>query len=400
MKNTETYNFRTSANEGKKRQSNSPLISENPTIRNLVRTISLLREENRGLLHELHRTQECLERNLKLNTAEQNSGNKRIARTGEFLELNIVQLKTQDKDTQRWIFKNLHLYNVVLPELTISTYFDQDQIQLRLDSSASKGVRWLSKHGQELTSTFTLSANANLSKCPAYKSLLQVTSTSWENLNSLLNIITSITEDEELYTRVGGTNPEAVRKGLNFVRTKVSKLPQILRYDNVQLEGNFSEQHYTNISITLENVSIGKRSSKWFKYKLATVDDLSSDRGQNPRLEFPDSTRDIFENWFAETTDHRGDRLELRFAQPNLMDLNIWNKLSPADHILITSIIRFLPDQLFSLQKQCNSSEIEWPVFYRISFDLKRILTNLVTTKAMTKGSAKEITDSTESIKG
>ncbi|WP_163008240.1 hypothetical protein, partial [Pseudomonas viridiflava] len=108
-------------------------------------------------------------------------------------------------------------------------------------------------------------------------------------------------------------------------------------------------------------------------YSLATVDHDDT-FGQNPRLEFDESARDVLENWFAESEDGRGLRLELRFARPDALDTNVWQILSDSDQILLAALVSNLTTQLNTIKTQCPEDVQRWEDWHDLADVVKAIM--------------------------
>jgi hypothetical protein len=81
-----------------------------------------------------------------------------------------------------------------------------------------------------------------------------------------------------------------------------------------------------------------------YEFIFSTVDGDNMEFGENPRLEFPEcGTSHVMSSWYAEKDDEFGKRLELRFATPDSMDVQIWRGLSEHDQLLVAAVIAYLP---------------------------------------------------------
>src|SRR5690606_3325920 len=96
------------------------------------------------------------------------------------------------------------------------------------------------------------------------------------------------------------------------------------------------------------------------QYRLATVNEPGQPVGKNPRLEFPQCAQYTLKSWFAETADDRGSRLELRFAQPDAMDTEVWERLATEDQNHIAGLLSTLPMQLDDLQQAQQATTQPW----------------------------------------
>lgn len=360
----------------------------NPTVKKLIHDLVRLREENRALLCELHKVQESLEKNIEKNgTIQITDSAPRPARW--VYGSHKVTTETSDKSgsTLLWVFKDVQLYNIDHAEIAFKTKVRNGQLSLIFPSAQSGDVNhWLPRaKNQHLKSEFVCAPADQSLNHPDNAILNSLNTTSWEKLKDLVCKFASLLEDPITHKVIDEIDSDSLLRGMKDLKTKLDNFPKLVRYDSISLQQVISENQYTGISILLRNASFGNQQWESLQYRLSTIDDIGGEVGQNPRLEFPESTKHIFENWHAETIDARGKRLEVRFAQPSLMDTNVWNKLTSNDQILIACIIRTLPDQLFELQNQSKSQDIHWPNFYKICFDIKKILGHTISGKQSSK---------------
>src|SRR5690606_3202512 len=81
----------------------------------------------------------------------------------------------------------------------------------------------------------------------------------------------------------------------------------------------------------------------------------------------------LLNSWFVESFDDFGDKLELRFALPEAMDLGVWHKLSTQDQDVVRKLIKILPDCLQRLQKDgCHISR-PWQEWLGMAAEVQRI---------------------------
>lgn len=125
----------------------------------------------------------------------------------------------------------------------------------------------------------------------------------------------------------------------------------------------------------MTNIKFESRTIPQFNYRLSSVNSNSERFGQHPRLEFHEDAKGLFDNWFIESEDDRGPRLELRFSMPDLMDIGVWRRLSPNDQLLIAATISKLPEKISELLggRDGDSDRSDW---IHIAEMLKRTLRN------------------------
>jgi hypothetical protein len=162
--------------------------------------------------------------------------------------------------------------------------------------------------------------------------------------------------------------------GLNGLQATLAKWPLMFRYDDAQLIDNQQDGGYQALGIRLNNLSLGANRWSSLEYRLATFDQGATSFGQNPRLEFHECSRNTLQNWFAESHDSRGPKLELRFAKPDALDTKVWGTLSETDRLLIAGLVSGLPAQLTSLQQANPALPLPWQDWHALSTTVKKIL--------------------------
>jgi len=137
-------------------------------------------------------------------------------------------------------------------------------------------------------------------------------------------------------------NPQA--ELIANVRKTLKELPRTLRFHNAKIDGSAPLPAYESLQFSLRDARYGDRKWNTFTFKLAAT--RSTGMLTQPRLEFHmfDANNRPFENWFVESSDGLGDRLELRFdTNTEAFDSAVWKRLSEVDQMQLLSIISKLP---------------------------------------------------------
>ncbi len=82
----------------------------------------------------------------------------------------------------------------------------------------------------------------------------------------------------------------------------------------------------------------------------------------------------VLKSWFDNSNDPEDPRLELRFALPDAMDLDVWHKLSDTDAEFIRMLVQHLPLMLDDLHNSDLSLNRSWDQWLSLSNDVKEIL--------------------------
>jgi hypothetical protein len=82
----------------------------------------------------------------------------------------------------------------------------------------------------------------------------------------------------------------------------------------------------------------------------------------------------VFESWFEESCDELGSRLELRFALPDAIDLDVLTRLSEADRKTLLRLVNNLPSILRMVEEQGDAISRPWAYWHDTAADVGRIL--------------------------
>lgn len=200
--------------------------------------------------------------------------------------------------------------------------------------------------------------------------LSNLSSTDWA---TLLNLIKKLCEQLRMGIIENIADNEI--NSLTIIEERLKSWPQVLRFDKIEMVDRYKEGSYENISIQLSNISFGNIKRPTFSFRIGTVA-AGKIFDKHPRLEFSADSKNSLDTWYAETADHRGERLELRYSQPNDIDAFVWQQLSNMDRYLITAIIYFLPYQLREIEsKQHFPEQTKW---FNVANTIRRIHLNYV----------------------
>lgn len=343
--------------------------------------------ENELLLHQLHYTQEELEQHLMVDQnrqakleQSQNRLQKMLQRFPDYWDVDNIQLyqvDSTDQDIIQWNLKNVYLDNCLIPTLDFKTRQKNGMlgifIQRSADSKAGEDwLRWPSgfENATELP-CMPVTGAANFGNNAVLSGL---STRDWERMQLLVKHLIVYLDGPATLNLPIEISRHALLKGLKGLQAILAKWPLVLRFDDAQIIDNHQDMNYRALGIRLNNLSIGDNRWPTLEYRLATVDQDSASFGQNPRLEFHEHSRNTLQNWFAESNDSRGPKLELRFAKPNALDTKVWGTLSDTDRLLIAGLVGSLPLQLASLQQTNLTLTPPWHDWHVLATTLKEIL--------------------------
>lgn len=364
-------------------------------ISELKDKVSELESDNKFLLHQLHETQEEYEQHLRTIQPIHSEFGVIKARLEKVLTAHpdywendgfeITPLKRSN--AFKWSIKNTYLRNYKVPALEFETTITDKGVTLSLVRSPDAApalVKWPSEKTERLDLSTVVESQGQTN------TLNWLGPTDWDNIAFLINRINAFCASDVAPNYLSATASKNICKGMNFFKEVLEKWPSILRYDAIDLSEVIQVGEYHALGIRLTNVRIGSLEWSSFEYRIATFNDVGSDFGAHPRLEFPDSSRHALQSWYPETTDDRGERLELRFSQPNAMDTQVWSKLAGNDQLLITALLVSIPVQLGDLQEFNSKSGVRWDSWLKIASFMRKTLAAMYNSKPQQHPPAKD----------
>lgn len=365
-------------------EKNSTLLLLERQHQEQAQALEQLRSEASALLAELHRTQELLEHSWRDRTIASQLAIQQAARIDKLKslvpkhwEMELSALQRISKDSTEilcWTLKNVYMGNDLLPLLYLETHLNQGEVGVVIKHKVptnknSWGESNETKYADEIQ-VFPENSPINEGRNMEITSL---GTSDWAKTKEIVRNLAQLLENSEFkHPSLKKANISGLRTALSNLYKKLTEWPWVFRFDRVELNDTLQTHEYHKLSFRLFNFSVGDFNWTRLDYSIATVDH-SGGFGQNPRLEFPESSKDVINNWYAETSDARGCRLELRFAKPNAFDWNVWRKLTNEDHLLIAALVSSLPTQIETIKKQ-NTHTQDWQKWKELCQSIKLIL--------------------------
>lgn len=365
---------------------NSALLLSEQRLRELAQSLESAVDESATLLKELHRTQELLEQTYHSQRVSEMVAARQKARIDRLkallpghceMEVQHVSRKRKSKGKAEIICLTLnhaYLADEYFPQLYVEVHL-LDDITGLLIKKAGQTSEWPPKSRRILADggTVRLFPEYNYNNKVTDSDINELGTSDWNSCKELSRQLSLLIDNPSFsHDCLKDKHLELLRSGMTNLNQTLNDWPLTFRFDNIQLHDTLHTKEYQRLTLRIENLSIGNYAWSRLDYGLATVD-YTDEFGLNPRLEFPESSRKVIQNWFAESTDGRGPRLELRFAKPNAFDREVWGKLSGEDQLLITALVTSLPFQLAALEKQ-NHSKQNWQDWKDLGLVMKRIL--------------------------
>ncbi|MFA0929788.1 hypothetical protein RA263_25855 [Pseudomonas syringae pv. tagetis] len=343
--------------------------------------------ENQLLLEKLHEAQEAYERLMKrdeLNTqalSQQSSRLRHVLKKfpthWEVERLEVERLKDErSAEVVQWHIHNAYLGDELIPLIKIKTYCFKSNVEVFIQRTDKQNSNWISwPYSLTDKEVFPCTPIQDHPYQGTNWLLSSLGTSDWKKLKELFKRMASALGKGTNTAVPKNVNARLLGDGLAKLVELLDNWPLSLRYDKVTLTKTIQTEHYRSLGILLSNVSLGEQRWDSLEYNLATVDE-NGGFGENPRLEFPESTRNVIENWFVESEDGRGLRLELRFAHPQAIDTNVWQLLSDSDQILIAALVSNLSVQLGILEREADNKSLRWTEWQELGNAVREIMVN------------------------
>lgn len=363
-------------------------ISNNINLQNNFVELQDSREEADLLLRQLHKVQEELEFYYLEYRAEKKRADtieskweKMLNKHPYYIDCdNIICQNSSDNQGLFWSLENIEIFNRSIDFLQLETLLWQDKIIFRFVEKQDKDLPLLvwnpnSKDNQN---------NNEFIVCPLIvnDAIQQLATTDIILLKNL-----SVLFFQQLQNNKDGiivSNPN-INLFINMFRQIPdfldNVLPKTLRFDELYIKDYEELGEYENLTFHLTNISFANKLYKNFEFRLACANIQDNQFGTDPKLEFPEEFgKIILENWFAESEDNYGSKLELRFAIPNAMDINVWDKLSQNDKNFIYNLVNLLPNRITQLPK-INTNEKMFSRSFDDWINLANTIKNILNTQ-------------------
>ena len=162
-------------------------------------------------------------------------------------------------------------------------------------------------------------------------------------------------------------------KALDRLQLRLNQQPPRLLYSNVRLKHEQVNPDYEHLWLTLEQLSFNNTHLQSWSFRLSCAGLTPNEFGNQPKLELPEQDTQLLDNWFQESHDQFGNKLEVRFALPNAMDMGVWKRLAASDQRLLKTLIDQLPDILAELEQQGRSLQRPWADWQQVVAEMRRI---------------------------
>jgi len=316
-------------------------------------------QENELLLTQLHQTQEELEKYFFEHKHAEQLLNQIKARWDRLLqrepgyfdfESMRVSPTADDFQTTLWTFSNLCIGTVELSRLELELApADSNHKSLEFilrgkkEQGSEERVNWYpsSASNQE---EFILSSS-NITQAGT------LSSSDFETLSLIPPFLLAILDAPEYFNLPTQLSRDALVKTLHQINDLLVKAKNELRIDGLTLKNEQTNHDYEHLWIEIDNFSYQGQKAQHFDFRLSCAHVRPNSFGTHPKLEIPAQANSaLLHSWFEESVDDFGPKLELRFALPESMDIQVFHKLSPIDQSFVKALLLKLPSILDQLE--------------------------------------------------
>lgn len=346
-----------------------------------------LQEENRDLTLKLHQVQEKFEQrlvvnreNLTLIKSQRNALEKVYNTFPDYWNIGSISTKISNSRSPAEAvdieLQDVEIDYKIISNITVTISLASDGPGISIKPTSSTWLSFMSKANAE---SLTIVPRQGTLYQGSNSVISLLGTTDWLSILELVKKLTLYANASHNEHQFPAKVLHRLREVLNELRKLLDAWPMVPRYDKITLSDTLQQGHYRSLGIFISNLTIG--GSKWDKlfYRLATLDESGVTFGTNPRLEFPQDSKSALQNWFAETEDARGQRLELRFAKPDAMDLQVWSALAENDKLLIAGLISSLENQLTDLENSNEIVKTDWTEWHVLARSIRQIAAKKIT---------------------
>ncbi|MGZ5535995.1 MAG: hypothetical protein ACXWFP_15755 [Methylobacter sp.] len=340
-------------------------------------------QENDLLLLQLHQVQEELEHYFLQYQDKQRELQHTETRWQRMLQRNpdycdyesieVLPVENDEYNATIWRLKNLNAAGRSLPEIEFKTIIEQGVVGFVFFRNAGMLTRWPANAATQDELTIIPIGKDDILQ-QRIETLLDLATSDWNLLQALTRLLESILEQPSYQAIPVGFNAEPLHAGLGRFREIIEKFPAIFRYDQVVLKREQVNPDYEHLWLRFDNVTFGSKGWPEFEFRLSCANVRPNHFGAYPKLEFPEETCQAhFEGWFIESYDDFGAKLELRFALPESMDMDVLQRISIGDRGFLSVLIVRLPAILIALQNNGVQLKRPWEDWIKMAKEMQRI---------------------------
>jgi hypothetical protein len=348
----------------------------------LYAEMQLHKQESELLLLQLHQVQEELEHYFlqyqeakqQIKVADQR-WLRMLQRNPDYWDYDAITLTLDESMVSGngvallWNITQLHAAGRVFPQIGFRTIVENENITLGFPSSVATVLkRWPASAANQPEMLLSVVEN---NAC-----LRDLSTSDWELIPILGKVLAKRLDVPIALQDVAiNFDPAPLQLALHNLPTAWNNLPPALRFDAVTLKREQVNPDYEHLWFHFQNLSLGEKRWLDFEFRLSCANVRPTVFGKYPKLEFPQYVGQApFSQWFDESYDDFGAKLELRFALPEAMDVTVWQAISGNDQDFLKALIERLPAILITLQVAGVRLKRPWEDWITMAYEIQRIL--------------------------
>ncbi|MCF8002743.1 MAG: hypothetical protein K9L32_00800 [Chromatiaceae bacterium] len=319
-------------------------------------------DENKLLFDHLHEVQRKLEKQLEASQFVKDRWERLVKSQPELFLASELTIEAASLDFApqaiQWCFSSISTATRDIDQLRVVSFFKNEVPVLAIlrDPETSPLLRW-PELAEEASYCLIIPPQQTLNSEEPAATLHELCTSDWLMLKG---VVREMLAKRSSAAQSLNAQPELVDRlepDLVALAQALEDQAPALRFDTLELVGDYVEREYEHLWLRLHNLSFAKRQWPSFEFRFACAGDLAHQFGVHPRLEFPAETGQApFEKWFVESQNKFGDKLELRYSPPDKVDIGIWRKLSPADQEFVSALIGLLPRLIIAIESSNRTS--------------------------------------------
>ena len=346
-----------------------------------------LKEESELLLLQLHQVQEELEvyflkyqETTKEVETSQARWRRMLVRNPDYCDVESIAIEPVAQDKTRrtiWTIKGLDAGGRHIPEMSFATFIEKGIAGFefsRADNGSAGLLRWPTTLTEDTKLAIAMNGDIKASEKRAL-AIIGLATSDWSLINVLLNLLRKSLLSPSLLKAPQNFDAAALIKALDKLEINLKSLPEVLRYDKVKLKREQVNPDYEHLWFSFDNMKASGKLIGDFEYRISCTNVRPKKFGDHPKLEFPETCKTVFQSWFEESYDDYGAKLELRFAMPESMDMEVWGKLTPHDQLFIRDLVRQLPFVIEDLRLSGQTLKRSWDDWKFMIGESQRVLT-------------------------
>jgi len=344
-------------------------------------------EEAELLLAQLHQVQEELENYfLKYQDSKQEleiadmRWKRMLQRVPDYFDIESVEVQRIEgvgAETLKWRLKGLEAAGRKLPELELTSFIVDGIAGLEMPRrmGESKVIqRWPTVAASDDALVIAWMGDAQADD-KLTETLRQLGRSDWDLIQVIITALITAINTPAMLKRGEGVVVDHTPQALSNLQSKLSQMPSVFRFDELTLMREQVNHDYEHLWLNFRHVAIGTKRLLDFDFRISCANLRPKVFGQYPKLEFPETSgRAAFAEWFDESYDDFGPKLELRFALPESMDMQVWERLSASDREFLEALVQQIPAFLSELEASGVKLKRGWEDWQQLVREVGRIL--------------------------